>query len=52
MVYTTDNARSWANYMVQVAYLLQQDVSDLYDYWATSYKGGESYAQRFKSHKI
>ena len=52
MVYTTDNARSWANYMVQVAYLLQQDASDLYDYWATSYKGGESYAQRFKSHKI
>ncbi len=52
IVYTADNARSWANYMVQVTYLLQQDASDLYDYWATSYKGGENYAQRFKAHKI
>ena len=52
IVYTAANARSWANYMVQVAYLLQQDAADLYDYWATSYKGGTSYAQRFKAHQI
>lgn len=52
LVYTASNAKSWANYMTQVAYLLQKDAANLYDYWATSYKGGESYAQRFKSHKI
>ena len=30
--------------------MLRKDASDLYGYWATSYKGGESYAVTFKNH--
>lgn len=50
IVYNSSNAKSWANYMYQVAFLLQKDASDLYSYWNDSYKGGDSYAKRFKAH--
>ena len=50
LVYNSTNAKSWGNYMYQVAYLLQKDASDLYSYWNDSYKGGKSYAERFKTH--
>lgn len=48
--YTSENAASWNNYMKAVVTLLRKDASDLYDYWAVSYKGGESYATTFKNH--
>ncbi|MCM1518156.1 MAG: hypothetical protein NC117_05915 [Pseudoflavonifractor sp.] len=48
--YTAANAASWGNYMVQVAGLLKNDAASLYDAWATSYNGGRSYADIFKSH--
>ena len=48
--YTSENATSWNNYMKAVVTLLRKDASDLYGYWATSYKGGESYAVTFKNH--
>ena len=48
--YTAANAASWQNYMVQVAYLLKNDASSLYDAWNTSYEGGRPYAAIFKSH--
>ena len=35
--------------MKQVAYLLKKDAASLYDYWTVSYKGGDSFAARFKS---
>lgn len=47
-----NNASSWGNYMKQVALLLQKDAANLYDYWAVSYKGGASYAEQFKAHRI
>ncbi len=50
LVYNSTNAKSWGNYMYQVAYLLQKDAADLYSYWNDSYKGGKSYAERFKTH--
>lgn len=49
--YTSENATSWNNYMKAVVTLLRKDASDLYGYWATSYKGGESYAETFKNHR-
>ena len=49
LVYNSTNAKSWGNYMKQVAYLLKKDASSLYDYWTVSYKGGDSFAARFKS---
>lgn len=49
--YTSDNAASWGNYMYNVASLLKIDATSLYNAWNTSYKGGESYASVFKSHK-
>lgn len=49
--YTSENATSWNNYMKAVVTLLRKDASDLYGYWATSYKGGESYAKAFKNHR-
>lgn len=49
LVYNEQNAKSWGNYMKQVAYLLQKDAASLYEYWAVSYKGGDSFAKRFKS---
>lgn len=52
VVYNTSNAGSWGNYMLQVAYLLQQDAETLYNDWNESYEGGASYATRFKSHMV
>lgn len=52
IVYNSDNAASWGNYMVQVANLLKQDAEELYKAWAVSYEGGESYAAQFKAHRI
>lgn len=49
--YTSENATSWNNYMKAVVTLLRKDASDLYGYWATSYEGGESYAETFKKHR-
>lgn len=49
--YTSENATSWNNYMKAVVTLLRKDASDLYGYWATSYKGGESYAEAFKNRR-
>jgi hypothetical protein len=50
--YTSANAKSWGNYMVQVAYLLKSDASTLYDCWNSSYEGGDSYAKIFKEFRI
>lgn len=36
--------------MYNVAKLLKQDATNLYEYWSVSYKGGEAYAQTFKNH--
>lgn len=52
LVYNSSNAASWGNYMVQVAYLLKQDAENLYNDWSVSYKGGTSYAEQFKAHKV
>ena len=49
LVYTSANAKSWGNYMKQVAYLLKKDATDLYNYWTVEYKNGKSYAELFKS---
>lgn len=48
--YTTDNAKSWGNYMVQVSALLEKDAKDLYDAWTVSYEGGKPFAEVFKTH--
>ena len=48
--YSAENAEQWGNYMVAVASLLQKDATTLYDSWATSYKGGTSYADIFKGY--
>ena len=50
LVYTSENAASWGNYMKQVAYLLQKDAADLYKYWTEDYKNGRSFADLFKSY--
>lgn len=52
LVYNSRNAKSWGNYMKQVAYLLKKDASDLYKYWSESYQDGDSYAVRFKAHNL
>ncbi|ADV43372.1 Peptidase M75, Imelysin [Bacteroides helcogenes P 36-108] len=52
LVYTSANAASWGNYMVQVAYLLKSDAETLYNSWSVSYEGGESYAAKFKKHVV
>ncbi len=52
LVYNSANAKRWANYMRQVAYLLKKDAADLYNYWSVSYEGGASYAEQFKSHEF
>ena len=48
--YTLANADDWHNYMGVVADLLRTDASNLYNDWAVSYQGGESYAEYFKNH--
>lgn len=50
--YTSSNATSWGNYMVQVGYLLQKDAQELYDSWTKSYEGGKAYKDLFLSHEI
>lgn len=50
--YTTKNAQSWGNYMVQVGKLLQQDAEMLYDSWTKSYEGGRAYKDLFLNHSI
>lgn len=50
--YTSANKASWANYMRQVAYLLEQDANSLYAAWTESYEGGKSYAAQFKAHTV
>lgn len=47
--YTSKNAKSWGNYMNQVAALLQKDAEDLHTAWAESYEGGADYATQFKT---
>lgn len=51
-VYTDANPDNWGAYMVAVASLLRTDSDNLYTYWNDSYKGGDSYAKRFKEHNI
>ncbi|MBP5770347.1 MAG: peptidase M75 [Bacteroidaceae bacterium] len=50
--YTKKNAASWANYMVQVGRLLQDDAQKLYDAWTVSYEGGKAYKDLFLNHNI
>ena len=45
--YNAQNAKSWANYMVQVGYLLQQDATTLNDAWTKSYEGGKAFKEIF-----
>ena len=46
--YTANNASAWGNYMYQTALLLNQDATDLYNYWTVDYEGTGPYATRFK----
>lgn len=48
--YNEKNAASWGNYMVQVANLLRNDASELYNAWSVSYDGSEPFATSFKQH--
>ena len=47
---TKDNASNWYSYMINVANLLKEDATTLYNDWKTSYNGGESYASIFINH--
>lgn len=47
--YSAENANSWHNYSVRVAELLTRDSEELYNAWNTSYEGGDSYANIFRS---
>lgn len=46
--YNTDNAEAWSNYMYNVAMLLNQDATKLYNYWTVDYDGNGPYATIFK----
>lgn len=46
---TSANINTWTQYAVAVANLLAKDASDLNSAWSEAYKGGEAYAQTFKS---
>lgn len=48
--YNSSNAASWGNYMYNVAALLKNDATNLYNDWNLSYEGGASYATTFKNH--
>lgn len=48
--YSAENADNWHNYSVQVARLLSNDASKLYDAWSVSYNGGQAFADIFRSH--
>lgn len=50
LLYNSENASSWGNYMYNVANLLKNDATTLYDAWNDSYEGGASYASLFKEH--
>lgn len=50
ILYTSELASSWGNYMQVVANLLVSDAETLYADWNDSYNGGDSYASIFKSH--
>lgn len=52
LVYNAQNAKSWGNYMKQVAYLLKQDAETLYNSWSVSYNNGDSFAKQFLSHNF
>lgn len=46
--YSSKNAASWCNYLVQVATLLEADATQLYNSWETSFEGGQAYKDYFK----
>lgn len=48
--YKSDYATQWGNYMRIVAKLLKDDATTLYNDWAVSFNGGDSYAKQFKAH--
>ncbi|MDE6446688.1 MAG: peptidase M75 [Muribaculaceae bacterium] len=48
--YSAENADNWHNYSVQVARLLSNDASKLYDAWTVSYNGGQAFADIFRNH--
>lgn len=48
--YTAEYATSWNNYMGNVASLLLNDATSLYESWATSYDNGPAFATTFKQH--
>jgi len=52
--YTSDNAKSWCNYMKNVATLLQTDANNLYKAWSQGGVGSytEPFTTTFKSHKF
>ena len=51
-VYSEANKQNWGDYMMAAVTLLVKDSDDLYSYWNDSYKGGDSYAKRFKEHRL
>ena len=51
-VYDDTNKQNWGDYMMAAVTLLVKDSNDLYGYWNDSYKGGDSYAKRFKEHRL
>ena len=48
--YASADGQAWGNYMTHVANLLSTDSKNLYNYWKTSYEGGQSYASQFLAH--
>lgn len=46
--YTAENASAWGSYMYNTALLLNQDATDLYNYWTVDYEGAGPYATQFK----
>ncbi|MCR4995656.1 MAG: peptidase M75 [Bacteroidales bacterium] len=50
--YTSANAKSWGNYMVQVGKLLKDDAVSLYSAWTVSYEGGKAYKDLFLRHEL
>lgn len=46
--YTAENASAWGNYMYNVALLLDEDATTLYNDWTIDYKGYGPYSTMFK----
>lgn len=46
--FSTKNATSWCNYMVQVASLLEADAATLFNNWDISFENGKAYKDYFK----